>query len=104
MSYRPVAIHVTGGGLLGYSARVTLEDDGLPEKECPVHGWDGPQRDKLGTMVQVPGENLSGCACSVACGFDIECGTYDGMTHKRAWRKALRENGGTLYPRIRGGD
>lgn len=116
VSYRPVAIHVQACGLGGYTAHVVLEDDGLPDRECPVHGWDGPPRNEFGTMlvetddglrtafdVQALGkhEELRDCVCPVTCGFDMEHGPYDAFGRKRAYRKALRGEGGKLYPRMR---
>lgn len=35
-------------------------------------------------------------------GFDLESGPWSAWTHRRAWLRALRANGGRLWPRVRG--
>lgn len=69
MAYRLVRIHVRRHMWFAYSATAILEDDGLDEN----------------------GEEL------LFRGFDLEDGPYDALTHRRAWRKALRANGGKLW-------
>lgn len=69
--YRPVRIDV-GRRLLGYSALVLLQDDGLREG-APYEA-------------------------QAFAGVDLERGPYDALTHRRAWRRALREVGGRLFP------
>lgn len=98
VTYRPVAVVVNSCGILGYSAHVVLEDDGLPESECPVHGWDGPKRDRIGSPLE---ELTADCRCPWVPGFDLEQGPYDAFTHRRAFRKAVRGVGGRLYERTR---
>lgn len=96
MGYRLVEIRVQRDGL-GYMAHAVREDDGVPDDGCPAHGFD-PPRDADGTLLAVG----DGCRCSAYCGLDLECGPYFALTHRRAWLKALRHNGGKLYLRLGG--
>lgn len=54
----------------GWTATAVLADDGLHEE--------------------------SGEPC-FAKGFDLEVGPYPGLTHRRAWCRALKANGGRIW-------
>ncbi len=55
MGYRPVEIRVKQIGRWTWHAVIVHHDDGLPEEECPTHGWDGPERDAMGRAGRVDG-------------------------------------------------
>lgn len=96
MGYRPTSIRVRQAGRRSFYAYVVYEDDGLPDEECPVHGWD-PPREGIGTLMidgvpwhKAPRGAAADCCCSVQTGAPLEEGPYHAFTHKRAWRKARR--------------